>query len=363
MGDQASGGNLAVVFSRMTPYILMVCMQFGTAGNYILSMVSLNSGMNRYVLIVYRNGVAALVLAPFALLLERKIRPKITFPVLLRIMALGLLEPILDQGFSYLGMQYTSASFGSAIMNAVPSVTFVIALIFRLERVRIKELNSQAKVAGTLVTLGGALLMTVYKGPEIGLPWSHQTSHHASTAASSDKHWVAGTLLLLVGCVSWSAFYVLQTETLKKYPAELSLASLICLAGSMQSLVIALAVAHHPRSWAVGWDSRLFTPLYTGIVSSGITYYVQGLVMKTRGPVFVTAFNPLCMIIVTALGSAILAEKLHLGSVLGGIIIAIGLYAVVWGKRKDYASPEELSITAAKGNQELPIATTNIATT
>uniref|UniRef100_A0A6N2LWL3 WAT1-related protein n=1 Tax=Salix viminalis TaxID=40686 RepID=A0A6N2LWL3_SALVM len=277
MGDQTSGGNLAVVFSRMTPYILMVCMQFGMAGNYILSMISLNSGMNRYVLIVYRNGVAALVLAPFALLLERKIRPKITFPVFLRIMALGLLEPILDQGFSYLGMQYTSASFGSAIMNAVPSVTF--------------------------------------------------------------------------------------TETLKKYPAELSLASLICLAGSMQSYVIASAVAHHPRSWAVGWDSRLFTPLYTGIVSSGITYYVQGLVMKTRGPVFVTAFNPLCMIIVTALGSAILAEKLHLGSVLGGIIIAIGLYSVVWGKRKDYASPEELSITAAKGNQELPIATTNIATT
>ncbi|KAJ6774260.1 WAT1-RELATED PROTEIN [Salix purpurea] len=337
MGDQASGGNLAVVFSRMTPYILMVCMQFGMAGNYILSMISLNSGMNRYVLIVYRNGVAALVLAPFALLLERKIRPKITFPVFLRIMALGLLEPILDQGFSYLGMQYTSASFGSAIMNAVPSVTFVIALIFHVR--------------------------TIYKGPEIGLPWSHQTSHHASTAASSDKHWVAGTLLLLVGCVSWSSFYVLQTETLKKYPAELSLASLICLAGSMQSLVIALAVAHHPRSWAVGWDSRLFTPLYTGIVSSGITYYVQGLVMKTRGPVFVTAFNPLCMIIVTALGSAILAEKLHLGSVLGGIIIAIGLYSVVWGKRKDYASPEELSITAGKGNQELPIATTNIATT
>lgn len=50
-----------------------------------------------------------------------------------------------------------------------------------------------------------------------------------------------------------------------------------------------------------------------GIVSSGITYYVQGMVMKTRGPVFVTAFNPLCMIIVAALGSAILGEQLHLG--------------------------------------------------
>ena len=53
--------------------------------------------------------------------------------------------------------------------------------------------------------------------------------------------------------------------------------------------------------------------MFQGIVSSGLTYYVQGIVMKTRGPVFVTAFNPLCMIIVAALGSVILAEKLHLG--------------------------------------------------
>ena len=53
--------------------------------------------------------------------------------------------------------------------------------------------------------------------------------------------------------------------------------------------------------------------MFQGAVSSGITYYVQGIVMKTRGPVFVTAFNPLCMIIVAALSSIILSEKLYLG--------------------------------------------------
>lgn len=46
---------------------------------------------------------------------------------------------------------------------------------------------------------------------------------------------------------------------------------------------------------------------------SGVAYYVQGLVMKERGPVFVTAFNPLCMIIVAAMGSFILAEEISLG--------------------------------------------------
>lgn len=49
----------------------MVFLQFGAAGMYIITMATLTHGMNRYVLIVYRNAVAALVLAPFALVLER----------------------------------------------------------------------------------------------------------------------------------------------------------------------------------------------------------------------------------------------------------------------------------------------------
>lgn len=46
---------------------------------------------------------------------------------------------------------------------------------------------------------------------------------------------------------------------------------------------------------------------------SGIAYYVQGTVIKERGPVFVTAFSPLCMIITAALGAFVLSEQVHLG--------------------------------------------------
>lgn len=52
-------------------YFLMVCLQIGSTVMYIISMANLNHGMNCYILIVYRNNIAALVLAPFALLLER----------------------------------------------------------------------------------------------------------------------------------------------------------------------------------------------------------------------------------------------------------------------------------------------------
>lgn len=61
------------VVKRAKPYLLMVGLQFGFAGMYIISKSTLNHGMNQYVLVVYRNAFAALSLAPFALLLERSI--------------------------------------------------------------------------------------------------------------------------------------------------------------------------------------------------------------------------------------------------------------------------------------------------
>ncbi|KAI3442717.1 WAT1-related protein [Psidium guajava] len=357
-----SGESMSVccgVFNKVKPYLLMVGLQFGSAGTYVISQQTLKNGMSRYVLIVYRNAIAALVLAPFALVLERKIRPKMTFSIFLQIVVLGFLEPILDQNFAYLGMTYTSASFASAIMNAVPSVTFVMAVMLRLERVKIKEARGIAKIVGTIVTFLGALVMTVYKGPMIHLIWSTGTAQSRNSTDPSDRHWVAGTLFILIGCCAWSAFFTLQSITVKKYPAELSLSSLICLMGAMQSAAVALVAEHHPAAWQVGWDSRLLAPVYTGVVSSGITYYVQGIVMKTRGPVFVTAFNPLCMIIVAALGSIILSEQLYLGSIVGGIIVAIGLYSVVWGKGKDYPTPLQECADPKAETQKLPVSVAN----
>ncbi|KAF4361213.1 hypothetical protein F8388_011204 [Cannabis sativa] len=296
--SSAGDGRHWELFHKIKPYLLMVGLQFGAAGMYITSMATLNHGMNRY---------------------ENKTKddtphlPPDNGTGILR-MSYTVRTPIIDQGFGYLGMKYTSASYTSAIMNAVPSVTFLIAVVFRIERIRIKEIRSQAKVIGTIVSFSGALLMTLYKGPVVDLFWTRTTAHQSTDLThSSDKNWVLGTIFILIGCVAWSCFYVLQSITVKKYPAELSLSTLICLSGALQSTALALVVEHHPSAWAVGWDSRLLAPLYTGIVSSGITYYVQGLVMKTRGPVFVTAFNPLCMVIVAILASIILAEKIHLG--------------------------------------------------
>nr|KJB48378.1 hypothetical protein B456_008G069300 [Gossypium raimondii] len=58
------------------------------------------------------------------------------------------------------------------------------------------------------------------------------------------------------------------------------------------------------------------------------------------------------MIITAALGSFILAEKVHLGSIIGTVIIIFRLYTVLWGKSKD----QKNSTATENGKiQELPI--------
>ncbi|XP_059436011.1 WAT1-related protein At4g08300-like [Corylus avellana] len=128
-------GMSSEAINKAKPYVAMVSLQFGYAGMYIISLVSLKRGMSHYVLATYRHVVATLVIAPFAIVLEKKIRPKMTLPIFLRIVALGFLEPVLDQNLYYLGMKYTSATFSAAIFNMLPAITFIMAIIFRYKLV------------------------------------------------------------------------------------------------------------------------------------------------------------------------------------------------------------------------------------
>ncbi|MFQ6623003.1 hypothetical protein Gotur_001661 [Gossypium turneri] len=178
----------------------------------------------------------------------------------------------------------------------------------------------------------GAMVMTLYKGPIIDFVKSGGAIHHGTTTESADKHRVAGTIMLLGSVFCGSSFFILQSYTLKMYPAELSLTAWICFMGMLEGAGVSLVM---------------------GVVCSVITFYVQGVVIRKRGPVFVTSFSPLYMIITAALGAIILAEKLHLGSILGAIIIVLGLYTVVWGKSKDGKNTE--TDDKSNGLQELPV--------
>ncbi|KAF5750317.1 WAT1-related protein [Tripterygium wilfordii] len=344
-------GSFGSFIQRCKPYIAMISLQFGYAGMNIITKVSLNRGMSHYVLVVYRHAFATAAIAPFALVLERKVRPKITFPIFMQMFVLGLLGPVIDQNFYYAGLKFTSPTFSCAMSNMLPAMTFVMAVLCRMEILDMKKLRCQAKVVGTVVTVAGAMLMTLYKGQVINFFWTEHIHVHSSSApnttGSTDKDWLKGSILLIIATFAWASFFVLQAVTMKRYSAHLSLTSLVCFLGTLQSIAVTFVMEHEPNAWTIGWDMNLLAAAYAGIVSSGIAYYVQGLVMQKRGPVFATAFSPLMMIIVAIMGSFILAEKIYVGGILGAALIVVGLYSVLWGKYKEYQEKEEETIPEA----------------
>ncbi|KAG5392894.1 hypothetical protein IGI04_022857 [Brassica rapa subsp. trilocularis] len=85
--------------------------------------------------------------------------------------------------------------------------------------------------------------------------------------------------------------------------------TLICLMGTLEGTAVLLLTVRDLSAWKIGFDSNLFAAAYSGVICSGVAYYVQGVVMRERGPVFVATFNPLCVVITAALGVVVLSES------------------------------------------------------
>ncbi|CAH9121336.1 unnamed protein product [Cuscuta epithymum] len=354
-------GRLRRIIRQSKPYLAVIFLQFGYAGLAIIAKTALNSGMSHFTFAVYRNATAAVFFAPFAFFVERKIRPKMTISVFFKIMLLGLLEPVIDQNLYYIGMKYTTATFTTALCNVLPAITFILAWIFRLEKVNVRNLKSQAKILGTAVTMGGAMIMTFVKGPTIGLPWTEEAQASSAVSVHAQQSSIMGAAMITSGCFCWACFYTLQAMTLKSYPAGLSLTCLICGMGAVQGTILTLVVERgNTAPWAIHWDTKLLAYIYSGIVCSGVAYYISGAIMKEQGPVFVTSFNPLSMVIVAVLGSFILAEQLDFGRVLGACVIVVGLYLVIWGKNNDGQDQSRGDLTPPIDHQPLPVSVNHL---
>ncbi|CAN8254460.1 unnamed protein product [Cochlearia groenlandica] len=323
------------------PYFVMVCLQFGYAGMNLMAKLVLDHGMSHYVLVAYRNAFATAVLAPFALISERKVRPKLTFPIFIQIFVLSLLGPVIDQNLYYAGLKLTSPTFSGAVTNIVPALTLIISLIIRMEKVDMRKVRFQAKVVGTLVIVVGAMLMILFKSPLVNFLRSHLIGG-ASSPAGED--YFKATVFLLIASLSWASFFVLQAATLKSYSSHISLSTMVCFMGTLQSTSLAFVMEPNLSAWNIGFDINLLASLYAGIMSSSIAYYVQGMITMQKSVIFVTAFNPLVVIIVSIIGLLILSQRLYLGGVLGMAILMVGVFAVLWGKEKDDEEEKVLEV-------------------
>lgn len=86
-----------------------------------------------------------------------------------------------------------------------------------MEKLDIKYVRCQAKVVGTVVTVAGAMIMTLYKGPIMEMFWtkhSHEQVAQATAAATeaANKSWLLGSVCLIIATLAWASLFILQVS-------------------------------------------------------------------------------------------------------------------------------------------------------
>ncbi|XP_060193666.1 WAT1-related protein At3g28050-like isoform X1 [Lycium barbarum] len=326
------------------PFLAMMMVECCEMGMITLGKAAMNDGLSNLVYVVYYNAVGTLFLLPFLIFHRRRSNmAPITLSILWRFFLLGLLGICLLQAMAFTGIKYSSPTLAAALGNLIPGFTFLLAIIFRMEKLDIRKASSQAKSVGTIVAIIGASIMTLYKGPRVlgsDLPSDSNSSYHS--LLSQESNWVLGGLLITITCIMSSGWNILQTDTVKKYPEQMTIVFFTCFFGSIQCAILTLAIERNPEAWMVKPGIGMTAIVFSAISGSVFRYNIVTWCLDKKGPLYVAMFKPLGMVIAAILGIIFLSDSLHLGSVIGAVIISAGFYSVLWGKAKEIKSMLEV---------------------
>ncbi|KAF3522038.1 hypothetical protein F2Q69_00048581 [Brassica cretica] len=197
------------------------------------------------------------------------------------------------------GIEYSSPTVSSAISNLTPAFTFTLAVIFRHHTLR-------------------CCICFTYHFTSPALEFIR---------VKLDNRWPFDYFTLLS--------YISLTRIMEIYPEEITVVFLYNLCVTLISAPVCLLGERNFTSWILKPDISLAAIMYSGVfvsVFSGLTH-TWGLHLK--GPVYISLFRPLSIVIVVAMGAIFLGDALHLGSVIGSVILCIGFYTLIWGKARE----------------------------
>ncbi|XVF09243.1 hypothetical protein REPUB_Repub07fG0075300 [Reevesia pubescens] len=339
---------------ELAPFAAMVAVECLDVGLTTLSKAAMSEGMSHFVFVVYSNALASIILVPSTCFFTRKKRPPITLPLLCKIFLLSIAGITLMQNCVFTGVSYSSPTLASALGNLVPALTFLIAVIFRMEKLELRSSRSQIKILGTLVSISGALIMTLYKGvPILSPPAQLHSQPSPSTMLTTTNNWIIGGLFVATACLSLSANIIGQAVILKGYPSEITLVSFYCLFGTIQCALVALIAERNPNAWKLSPDIELISVVYSALFGSAVTFAVVAWCIRRKGPVFVAMFKPLSIAIAAFLGFIFLGETLYVGSIIGAAIIVSGFYGVIWAQSKE--ENDELQSSSSSSSSKTPL--------
>ncbi|CAL5323596.1 unnamed protein product [Camellia sinensis] len=327
---------------EMKPYLGALMFQSISAGMFILSKAALNKGINSFVFMFYRQLAGTIVLAAIIIFKRESVTPT-SFVALCKVFMLSLIGITLGYNIYGIALVYTSSSLAAAINNCLQTMTFFLAVLLRMEKLKLRTIGGVAKVAGIMLCMGGVATLAFYKGPYLKPllhsyhPFdSNNNSSQQGHGNSPGENWIKGCFLMFLSNLCWALWIVYQAPVLKDYPSKLLIfTNLQCLFSVIQTGVVAIVAERDLSKWKLGWDARLVAIVYSGFLTSAVGTNLLAWLIKKKGPVFQAMWTPLSLVITILFSTFLLGEVISLGSVLGGTLLVGSLYCVLWGKSKE----------------------------
>ncbi|XP_017413230.1 WAT1-related protein At5g47470 isoform X1 [Vigna angularis] len=326
---------------------VLIGVQFVYAGNALLLSYLMSLGLESLTIVTFTSFATFLILLPFAFYYERCRWPtKVGFKLftqlfLLALGGVGILvcRVTMFQSLFLKGINLTSPAMGTAMPNLAPGLIFIMAWIFRLEKVKLSCTYSRVKIVGTLLCVLGALTLSIMqsisappKSNKVGTIQSPSPPTHVTF----DRHKLIGCLYLLVAILILSSNIVLQAFTLGDFPAPMSLCSITCFFGTFMTVAVQLIEDHEFKT---GWPivsvgDMIAYSLLAGVVS-GMCLTVNCWALEKRGPVLVSMFSPIGTVCSVIFSVVTLGHTTNIGSLAGMFLMFTGLYFVLWAKGKE----------------------------
>lgn len=283
---------------------LAACLSTALGGSSFVAIRFLVTQTDPLTVAFLRNGIAALVLTPLAVIFSRG------WPTPRDALMIGLLGAIFFGGFQFLvswALTYTTSARAALALTTTPFLTLAVAAMLRIEKPTIRKAGGIA-----LASAGVAVAL-----------W--QTSGAPPRALTGD------TIVIVAALIG--AFYaVLSARYTRLYPPITVVAIGVAPGAVFLWIAAILSGADHVAADldTAGWAAAVFL----GVLGASLSYFLWLWALRHTTPTLVAVAMPTNPLAALLLGAALLGEPVTMAMIIGFFCVVAGITLTNWQRRR-----------------------------